>query len=144
METVDVEFKVIENGKLPTFESAGAVCADCYARIGTQFIKIPQHSRCLVNLGFAVAIPEGYEIVIRPRSGLTRIGVDIGIGTIDTDYRGEVKACVINNTCGDYVLNNGDRICQMALRPVQKMKIKVVKKLSATERGEKGFGSTGI
>jgi dUTP pyrophosphatase len=138
-----IKIKLIEGGKLPEFKTDGAVCADCYARIGTEYINIPANSRCLVNLGFALELPKGCEALIRPRSGLSRLGVDVALGTIDFDYRGEIKACIINNTIGAIAINNGERICQIAIREVPDVRLEVVDELSETERGENGFGSTG-
>ena len=138
-----VKIKLIKGGKMPEFKTDGAVCLDCYARIAMPFVSIPANSRCLVNLGFAMELPKGYEAVIRPRSGLSKEGIDVAIGTIDWDYRGEVKACLINNTIGPRSINNGERICQIAIRKVPEIELEVVSELSETNRGENGFGSTG-
>ena len=138
-----IKIKPVEGGKLPVYKTEGAACADCYARLSAPLISIPKGKRCLVNLGFAIEVPEGYEAVIRPRSGLSKTGIDVAIGTIDWDYRGEVKACVINNTDGDLDIHNGERICQLKIQKAEQFKFRVVDTLSMTERGEKGFGSTG-
>ena len=98
----------------------------------------------MIPLGFAIELPEGYEAVIRPRSGLMRKGIDELIGTIDSDYRGEVMACLVNNTEGRVKIYNGDRICQMKIQVAEQFSFKVVDRLSETERGEGGFGSTGM
>lgn len=142
---MNVKIKIIEGGKMPKFQHKCDACADCYARIADNIdhISIPAHSRCLVNLGFALELPEGYETVVRPRSGLTSKGIDVGIGTIDSNYRGEVKACIINNTDSDFSINNGDRICQIAIRKTEDIVFEQVDNLSETNRGENGFGSTG-
>ena len=137
---VNVNFKLFENGKLPTFKTSGAVCADCYARFNG---IVPVKTRKLIPLGFAVELPHNYEMVVRGRSGLTSKGIDTGIGTIDEDYRGEVMACVINNSSEDFKIENGDRICQIAIRQVPKLEFNIVDELSTTKRGENGFGSTG-
>ena len=92
-----VKVKLIEGGKTPEFKTKGAVAADCYARLSEK-ITIQPKSRVLIPLGFVIELPEGYEAVIRPRSGLTSKCIDVAIGTIDFDYRGEVKVCLINNT----------------------------------------------
>lgn len=89
-------------------------------------------------------MPKGFEAVIRPRSGLTSKKIDIGIGTIDCDYRGEVKACVINKSNEPFVIIKGDRVCQMKFQYAEQAKFKVVDELSDTERGAGGFGSTGV
>lgn len=138
-----IKFKLFDGGKLPEFKTNGAVCADCHARC-KEPIVIPAKTRKLVPLGFAVELPFNYEMVIRPRSGLTLKGIDGGIGTIDTDYRGEVHACVINNSEYDFVINNGERICQIAIREVPDVEFEIIDELTDTERGNKGFGSTGV
>lgn len=139
---MNVKIKLIENGKIPEFKTDGAVCADCYARCEEDKIIFP-HTRQLVSLGFAIELPKGYEAQIRGRSGLTSKKIDSGFGTIDWDYRGEVKACVINNGNKKFVVHNGDRICQMAIREVPQISFEQVDELSETERGNGGFGSTG-
>ena len=141
---MNVNIKLFENGQNPVFKHDGDACADCYARIAGGSIAIPIGTRCLVNLGFAIEVPAGYEAVIRPRSGLSLQGADVAIGTIDSSYRGEVKACVINNKGERLVVNNGDRICQIAIRKVEPVSFNVVDELSETERGDNGFGSSGL
>lgn len=89
-------------------------------------------------------LPDGYEAVIRPRSGFTSGEIDTGIGTIDTNYRGEVMACIINNTGCTFKLEKGTRICQIVIREVPKIEFEVVDKLSETNRGANGFGSSGV
>jgi len=137
-----VQIKLFEGGKAPEFKTDGAVCADCYARCETP-IEIKPNERKLIPLGFAVELPKGYEMIIRPRSGMTKNGVDIGIGTIDYDYRGEVMACLINNFNMTIYVENGSRICQCAIRQVPDIEFEVTDKLSETKRGGSGFGSTG-
>ena len=138
-----VKVKLIEGGKMPEFKTVGAVCADCYARVETPCVLFP-YGRTLVPLGFALGLRPGYEAVIRPRSGLSSKGIDVCIGTIDFDYRGEVKACVINNSSRSFEIADGDRICQIAVRKVPAVEFESVETLDDTERGESGFGSTGI
>lgn len=138
-----IKIKVVDGGKAPEYKTAGAACADCYARLPTPYVIIPANSRCLINLGFKIELPEEFEAQIRPRSGLTKIAIDNGFGTIDSDYRGEVKACIINNTGHDYTINNLDRICQMKIEPAKQYKFDIVEELSETVRGDNGFGSTG-
>lgn len=139
-----VKIKTVENGKLPTYGRSGDACLDCYARIENRQISIPSHSRTLVSLGFCLEIPDGYEAVIRPRSGLSSRSIDICIGTVDSNYRGEVKACVVNNSDADYEISNGDRICQLAIRRAPHIDWMAVNELSETVRGNSGFGSSGI
>ena len=97
----------------------------------------------MIGLGFALALPKGYEGVIRPRSGLSAKGIDGAIGTIDENYRGELKAILINNTKEDYAVNFGDRICQLAIRKTEEINLVTVDVLDKTNRGDKGFGSSG-
>lgn len=143
--------KLIGDGRVPQYKTSGAACADCYARIEphkdnpeVDYIVIHPHRRALVPLGFAMALPVGYEAVIRPRSGLTKQGIDGQIGTIDSDYRGEVSACLVNNSDAPFKVRNGDRICQMKIQRAERLHFAFVDELDETERGEGGFGSTGI
>ena len=136
-----VKIKLIEGGKLPEFKHSDDACCDCYARVGTE---VKAGERKLVPLGFALELPIDYEAVIRPRSGLTSKGIDSAIGTIDAGYRGEVMACIINNSDEDIDILEGARICQMAIRKVPAIEFEVYQSLSTTERGDKGFGSTGV
>lgn len=140
---MDVKIKLFEGGIMPEYKHEGDACLDCHARLAADMISIPAHSRCLVNLGFALELPAGYEGVIRPRSGLTMDGIDNGIGSIDSNYRGEIKVCVINNTDGAFDVRNGDRICQLAIRKTESINFVQVDELSDTDRGSNGFGSTG-
>lgn len=137
-----IQIKLIEGGRLPEFKTDGAVCADCYSRCNNP-IEIKPNSRALIPLGFAVELPKGYEMVLRPRSGMSKNGIDSVIGTIDFDYRGEVMACVINNIDKAITVENDTRICQCAIRQVPEIEFEVVSELSETVRGNNGFGSTG-
>ena len=114
------------------------------------FIKKPINVRpktsSLISTGLSVAFPENYEIQIRPRSGLAaknNISVLNTPGTIDSDYRGEIKVIIYNHGDSDFIINNGDRIAQMVLSPVIKMELEENNDLPETIRGEGGFGSTG-
>mgnify|MGYP004539184897 CR=1 FL=1 len=137
-----IQIKLIEGGRLPEYKTDGAVCADCYSRCKNP-IEIKPNSRALIPLGFAVELPKGYEMVLRPRSGMSKNGIDSVIGTIDFDYRGEVMACVINNIDKAISVENDTRICQCAIRQVPEIEFEVVSELSETVRGNNGFGSTG-
>ena len=137
-----IKIKLFEGGRLPEFKTDGAVCADCYSRCKNP-IEIKPNSRALIPLGFAVELPKGYEMVLRPRSGMSKNGIDSVIGTIDFDYRGEVMACVINNLDKAISVENDTRICQCAIRQVPEIEFEVVSELSETKRGAGGFGSTG-
>ena len=137
-----IKIKLIDDGRLPEFKTDGAVCADCYSRC-EEPIEIKPGERKLIPLGFAVELPKGYEMVLRPRSGMSKNGIDLAVGTIDYDYRGEVMACVINNTDKAISVENDTRICQCAIRQVPEIEFEVVSELSETVRGNNGFGSTG-
>ena len=102
--------------------------------------------KALVPTGFSLSIPKGYEVQIRPRSGLAaKSGITVlnTPGTIDSDYRGEVKIILINLSKDKFVIRNGDRIAQMVVCPVEQVSVEEVKELSGTDRGGGGFGSTG-
>ena len=131
--------------EMPAYKTAGSSGMDLMAFI-KQPIKLIPKSSCLVPTGLSVAFPEDYEIQIRPRSGLAaknNISVLNTPGTIDSDYRGEIKIILFNHGIGDFIINNKDRIAQMILTPIQKMELEEVKNLPDTLRGKDGFGSTG-
>lgn len=141
---MQIEIKVIENGKIPEYKTIGSAGADCYARLEKE-ITIKAGRSEMIPLGFAVEIPAGYEMQIRGRSGLARKNnIDCFLGTIDSDYRGEVCAIILNKGQEDFTIKPSDRIAQAVIAPVIHADWKEVKELSETERGEKGFGSTGI
>ena len=137
---MNVKIKLMENGKMPEFKRAGDACLDCYS---AEDIVINPGNRSLIKLGFAMEIPEGYEGVIRPRSGLSSKGIDECIGTIDSNYRGELKAIIINNATEPYYINFGDRICQLAIRKTENINFIQVEELDDSVRGINGFGSSG-
>lgn len=138
---VEVKIKLLPGGAMPEKKTAGAACFDCMAR---ERVDIPAGKRCLVPLGFCMELPPGWEAVIRPRSGLTGKSVDSMIGTIDSDYRGEVKACIVNNLGEGCSVEPGTLICQLAVRPAPAVHFVQVTELSSTDRGTDGFGSTGL
>lgn len=140
---MDVKIKVINPNCVPFYGREGDACLDCHASLGAGYIMIPDGSRCLVNLGFALELPQGYEAVVRPRSGYSKLGLDVSIGTVDSNYRGELKACVINNTKGVYCLHDLDRVCQIAIRKTEQINWVKVDELTDTNRGTNGFGSSG-
>lgn len=143
---MQIKIKRIENGKLPEYKTEGAAGADCYARISEKVIVKPKTVET-IPLGFSVEIPEGYEMQIRGRSGNARknwVQVFNSPGTIDSDYRGEVGAILYNASDKDFEVNPGDRIAQAIIAPVIKAEWYLTDKLSETDRGEGGFGSTGI
>ena len=131
--------------KLPEYKSNGASGMDLIAFIKETIIVKPKTSS-LVPTGISVAFSEDYEIQIRPRSGLaakSNISVLNTPGTIDSDYRGEIKIIIFNHGNNEFVINNNYRIAQMVLAPVHKMDIEEVEVLPQTLRGAGGFGSTG-
>ena len=131
--------------KLPSYKSEGASGMDLMAFIKDQ-INIKPKTSSLIPTGLSIAFPKEYEIQIRPRSGLAaknNISVLNTPGTIDSDYRGELKVIIYNHGNKDFVINNGDRIAQMILTPVIKMELEETDNLPETLRGEGGFGSTG-
>jgi dUTP pyrophosphatase len=146
-----VKIKVRRNKKLeeygyPEYKSESAVGMDLRACIDNDIMLKPG-AFAVVNTGLYVEIPEGYEIQIRPRSGLARNnGVTVlnTPGTIDPDFRGEIQVVLINLGKEDVVIKAGDRIAQLVLNKVERIKWEVVDELSQTERGEGGFGSTGV
>ncbi|MDX2496339.1 MAG: dUTP diphosphatase [Desulfobacterales bacterium] len=130
---------------LPCYMTPRAAGMDICAAIETDFI-LEKGAIALIPTGFAVAIPEGFEIQIRPRSGLAvNHGISIinSPGTIDADYRGEIKIAVINLGEKKYVIHRGDRIAQMVVKRVYQAKLKVVEQLDETDRNTGGFGHTG-
>ena len=131
--------------EIPAYKSKGASGMDLMAFI-KQPIKLIPKSSCLVPTGLSIAFAEDYEIQIRPRSGLAaknNISVLNTPGTIDSDYRGEIKIILFNHGNNDFIINNKDRIAQMILMPVLKMDLEEVKSLPDSLRGKGGFGSTG-
>lgn len=131
---------------LPRYETAGAAGMDVEAAVG-QDLEIQPGERVLVPTGLSVALPEGYEIQVRPRSGLAvKHGVTIlnSPGTIDSDYRGEIKVALINLGTTAYTVQRGDRIAQLVLAPVVRAIVHKVTVLDKTQRDTGGFGHTGV
>jgi len=130
---------------IPKYETPGSSGMDVAAHIEKDLIIYPGE-KALVSTGFSISIPIGYEVQIRPRSGLAvkkNITVLNTPGTIDADYRGEIKVILINFGKEKFIIKNGDRIAQMVVAPVVQADLEEVKELSGTERGSGGFGSTG-
>ena len=137
--------KLSSDVELPSYKTSGASGMDLMAHIKSPIIIKPKTSE-LIPTGLSVAFSEEYEIQIRPRSGLAaknNISVLNTPGTIDSDYRGELKIIIYNHGNEDFTVNNSDRIAQMILTPVVKMKLQETDELPETLRGEGGFGSTG-
>jgi dUTP pyrophosphatase len=131
--------------KIPSYKTTGASGVDLMAFIDKP-IKILPKSSSLIPTGLSVAFSEDYEIQIRPRSGLAAknsISVLNTPGTIDSDYRGEIKIILFNHGKNDFIVNNGDRVAQMILTPTVKMELEEIDNLPETIRGKGGFGSTG-
>jgi len=131
--------------KLPEYKTDGASGMDLVAFLKNSVILKPKTSS-LIPTGISVAFSKNYEIQIRPRSGLAaknNITVLNTPGTIDSDYRGEIKVIIYNHGDTNFIINNGDRIAQMILCPVIKMTLEETNDLPETIRGEGGFGSTG-
>ena len=136
--------KLDQKAKIPSYKTEGASGMDLMAFID-QPIKLAPKSSCLVPTGLSVAFSKDYEIQIRPRSGLAaknNISVLNTPGTIDSDYRGEIKIILFNHGNKNFIINNKDRVAQMILIPVHKMDLEEVDNLPDTLRGEGGFGST--
>jgi dUTP pyrophosphatase len=133
---------------LPAYQTADAAGFDLVAAVAADTtITILPGARALIPTGFIFEIPKGMEAQVRPRSGLAiKNGVTVlnSPGTIDADYRGEVSVILINLGKEPFVVARGERIAQMILAPVARVKLREGKKLSKTERGEGGFGSTGV
>ena len=130
---------------LPRYETEDAAGMDVCAAINDT-VTIKPGERCLIGTSLAVSIPSGYEIQVRPRSGLAiKYGLTIvnSPGTIDADYRGEIKVGLINLGQEDYTVRRGDRIAQLVVAPVVQVKVRVAEYLDETERGSGGFGHTG-
>ena len=137
--------KLSSSVSIPKYETSGSSGMDIAAHIENKIIIDPGE-KALITTGFSIAIPRGYEVQIRPRSGLAAkksITVLNTPGTIDADYRGEIKVILINLGKEKFVVENGERIAQMVVCPVVRADLEVVKELPETERGLGGFGSTG-
>lgn len=143
---MNCELKVIsKSGILPEYKTSGAAGADVCAFVEAPVVLEPG-KRALIPTGLFFEIPEGFEIQVRPRSGLAfKNGVTVlnSPGTIDSDYRGELKVILINLGEEKFVVNNGERIAQIVAAPVTQGIFVKAEAISETQRGEGGFGSTG-
>ncbi len=131
--------------QLPSYKTSGASGMDLMAFIEKP-INLEPGKSCLVPTGLSVAFPQEYEIQIRPRSGLAaknNISVLNTPGTIDSDYRGEIKIILFNHSNDNFIINKNDRVAQMVLTPIIKMELEETNELPESIRGEGGFGSTG-
>jgi len=133
------------NVNLPSYKTEGSSGMDLMANI-EKSITIPPKKSAIIPTGLSIAIPNDCEVQIRPRSGLaakSNISVLNTPGTIDSDYRGELKIILFNHGDKDFIVNNNDRIAQMILMPILKMELEEIENLPKTIRGSGGFGSTG-
>ena len=143
---VPVPLKRLPHGEglpLPAYATSGAAGMDV---VSAEDVTLAPGARHAVATGLSMAIPHGYEVQVRPRSGLALkhgISVPNTPGTIDSDYRGEVKVILINHGKDPFVIKRGERIAQMVIAPVTRVTLDLVDKLDDTQRGAGGFGSTG-
>ncbi|PTM40286.1 dUTP diphosphatase [Bosea sp. 124] len=148
---VSVAFICLSHGAdlpLPAYESAGAAGMDLRAALGPgETIALAPGARALVPSGLCLQVPEGFEAQVRPRSGLAaKHGVTVlnAPGTVDSDYRGEVKVILINHGQEPFAIHHGDRVAQLVVAPVTRATLVEVAGLDQTGRGAGGFGSTGV
>ncbi len=138
--------KLHDDVELPERKSDDAAGMDIRAYLPNGKVGIPPMERKIINTGFKMELDPGYEAQIRPRSGLAiKEGITVvnSPGTIDADYRGEVKVGLLNTSSTTYILEPGTRIAQMVIAAVPRVSVQVVTELSETKRGEGGLGSTG-
>jgi dUTP pyrophosphatase len=143
-----MKVKIVKNNpfKLPTYETKGSAGVDLRAYVEKPVVLKPLE-RALISTGIFIELPEGYEAQVRARSGLAiKHGISLvnGIGTIDSDYRGEIKIILINLGSKEFTINNGDRIAQMVFIKHEQADFQLVQELGGTERGTGGFGHTGV
>ncbi|MSM38345.1 MAG: dUTP diphosphatase [Geobacter sp.] len=137
--------RVESTNPLPAYMTPHAAGMDLYADIAAELLLAPGE-RALVGTGIAIALPEGYEAQVRPRSGLAlKHGITMlnSPGTIDADYRGEIGVIVVNHGSEPFTIRNGERIAQLVVAPVVRAQLIQVDELSETDRGSGGFGHTG-
>ena len=130
---------------LPSYQSDLAAGLDLKANLSDKIVISPME-RKLIPTGLFIALPEGYEAQIRPRSGLAlKHGITVlnSPGTIDSDYRGEIGVILINLSNEGFIVNSGDRIAQMVISKHEQIKWEIIESLTESQRGDKGFGSTG-
>lgn len=146
MNKINVKCVASPGAVIPAYKTEGAAGADVCALLDSP-VTIKTGSFAMIPTGLFFEIPSGYEIQVRPRSGLAaKNGVTVlnTPGTIDSDYRGELKVILINLGSSDFTINSGDRIAQIIISPVTVADFTITDSLSDTQRGEKGFGSTGV
>ena len=146
MNKINVKYIAADGAVIPEYKTPGSAGWDVCANIENDLV-IPVGKRAIIPTGLFFEIPEGYEIQVRPRSGLAaKNGITVlnTPGTIDSDYRGELKIILINLGEEDFTVHNKDRIAQIIIAPVTQALFVAAEKLSETERGSGGFGSTGV
>lgn len=146
MNSIKVKIVNKSGNPLPSYETVDAAGMDVRANLSAPITLMPMQ-RVLVPTGLYMELPSGYECQIRPRSGLAlKKGISVlnSPGTIDADYRGEVGIILINLSTEPFVINNGDRICQMVIKEYTKAEWLQVEELGTSERGDGGFGHTGV
>jgi dUTP pyrophosphatase len=147
-DTVEIKVQLNEGARLPVYGSSQAAGADLCACLGIGLtMTIEPHKWAMVPTGVRISLPAGYEAQVRPRSGLAaKSGISVlnSPGTVDSDYRGEIKVILINHSDVPFVIKDGDRIAQMVIARHETASFTVVTSLDETARGEGGFGSTGI
>ena len=148
MSKLEIKVKRLsERAIIPKYQTEGSACFDIHALINSPYDIINPKDQLLVKTGLAFEIPIGYELQIRPRSGLAKkhkITVTNSPGTLDSDYRGELMILIYNLGDQPFSINSGDRIAQCAVCPVVNALITEVEELDDTDRGSGGFGSTGV
>lgn len=147
IETQQIRVKLLhEKAQLPTYGSDEAAGADLYAAFDGEAIEVPARGRAIIPTGIAIELLPGTEAQVRPRSGLAaKHGLTVlnTPGTIDSDYRGEIKVILHNTSDKPYYVNSGERVAQMVVAPFIRVLPIVAEDLDETKRGENGFGSTG-
>jgi dUTP pyrophosphatase len=142
-----MQIKIIsKSGQLPTYETEGSACMDIKAFL-EEPVSLMAGERKLIPTGLFIELPASYEAQIRARSGFAlKYGVSLanGVGTIDSDYRGEIGVALINFGKDEFVINNGDRIAQIIISKFERVEWNKEEELSITERGSGGFGHTGF
>lgn len=146
MDKINIKVIAEVGAVIPEYKTTGAAGADIYSHL-SEPVTIPAGKSAMIPTGLFFEIPEGYEVQVRPRSGLAaKNGVTVlnSPGTIDSDYRGEIKVILINHGDADFVVHDKERIAQIVIAPVTQGAFTIAESLSETERGAGGFGSTGV
>lgn len=143
MNNVEVKIKPLAPRYLPSYKHDGDACADCYARLENDIYIGPKET-AKIPLGFCLDMTEGYRAMIYPRSGLATKQLIAATGVIDSNYRGELCCSLANYSNTAFVVKDGDRVCQIAIEHSLKANFIITEELSDSDRGENGFGSTGV